>query len=102
MSFDEQPDDQNPHGECANEIHMLTAKIAELQTENERLVKVMCRDDVKAQIKTFLVIGICESIGTFYLSLSRPGTNLLTIVSSEIIGSWILYALYVFYKVVRP
>ena len=88
--------------ECSKDITLLTAKVAELEAENERLVKVMCRDDVKSQIKTFLVIGLCEFVGTFYLSLSRPGTNLLTIVSSEIIGSWILYALYVFYKVVRP
>ncbi len=102
MSFDEQPDDPNPHGECANEIHLLTAKVSELEAENERLVKVMCRDDVKSQIKTFLTIGLCEFVGTFYLSLSHPGTNLVTVVSSEIAGSWILYALYVLYSTVKP
>ena len=49
--------------ECSKDITLLTAKVAELEAENERLVKVMCRDDVKSQIKTFLVIGLCEFVG---------------------------------------
>ena len=39
MTFDEQPDDPDPHGECAHEIHALQERIRALEAQQHARAK---------------------------------------------------------------
>lgn len=45
MSFEEDPRDNDPHAECAHEIHRLEKRVAELEAHLEQAKAIIDRKD---------------------------------------------------------